>query len=70
MTNSPTTSQPVDDKSLKNYWSLFLVQLQGAFSDNLFKFLVVFTSINVIGINEEQTRLFMDAMIPMKKKPY
>ena len=65
MTNSPTTSQPVDDKSLKNYWSLFLVQLQGAFSDNLFKFLVVFTSINVIGINEEQRdfRLFLIAAV-------
>ena len=29
-------------KSLKGFWLLFVVQFQGAFSDNFFKFLVIF----------------------------
>ena len=65
MSNAPTISQTQEDYSLKSYWSLFLVQLQGAFSDNLFKFLVVFTSINVAGIEDSQRdfRLFLIAAV-------
>ena len=65
MSNAPTISQSQEDYSLKSYWSLFLVQLQGAFSDNLFKFLVVFTSINVAGIDDSQRdfRLFLIAAV-------
>ncbi|MHA3772383.1 acyl-[ACP]--phospholipid O-acyltransferase [Verrucomicrobiota bacterium sgz303538] len=47
--DSPLTpsrsSEPVitEDKSWKrSFWSLFAVQFQGAFSDNVFKFLVIF----------------------------
>ena len=29
-------------RSLRGFWSLFATQFQGAFSDNLFKFLVIF----------------------------
>ena len=65
MTNDPTISQTQEDFSLKSYWSLFLVQLQGAFSDNLFKFLVIFTSINVVGVDDTQRdfRLFLIAAV-------
>ena len=65
MTNAPTISQTQEDYSLKSYWSLFLVQLQGAFSDNLFKFLVIFTSINVVGVDDTQRdfRLFLIAAV-------
>ncbi len=39
--NSPSsTSEAVPDT--RGFWSLFVVQFQGAFSDNLFKFLVLF----------------------------
>ena len=65
MSNAPTISQTQEDYSLKNYWSLFFVQLQGAFSDNLFKFLVIFTSIDIAGVNEAQRdfRLFLIAAV-------
>ena len=65
MNNAPTISQTQEDYSLKSYWSLFFVQLQGAFSDNLFKFLVIFTSINVVGVDDTQRdfRLFLIAAV-------
>jgi acyl-[acyl-carrier-protein]-phospholipid O-acyltransferase/long-chain-fatty-acid--[acyl-carrier-protein] ligase len=37
-TSEPAVSQP----SLRGFWSLFITQFQGAFSDNVFKFLVLF----------------------------
>ncbi len=38
----PTADEPETTPSLKGFWLLFLVQFQGAFSDNLFKFLAIF----------------------------
>jgi len=51
MTAAPTTElarQPIAQASasidsLAGFWRLFFVQLQGAFSDNFFKFLVIFS---------------------------
>src|SRR5215813_12347834 len=39
---------PEDTKSLHGFWSLFITQFQGAFSDNVLKNLVVFM---VLGLN-------------------
>jgi acyl-[acyl-carrier-protein]-phospholipid O-acyltransferase/long-chain-fatty-acid--[acyl-carrier-protein] ligase len=44
--------------STKGYWSLFVTQFQGAFSDNLFKFLVIFL-IAGMGLSEAQENLFV-----------
>ena len=65
MPSTPTISSTHKDYSLKNYWSLFFVQMQGAFSDNLFKFLVIFTSINIDVIDGEERdfRLFLIAVV-------
>ena len=37
---NPTNSRP--EGSLRGFWSLFATQFQGAFSDNLYKFLAIF----------------------------
>ncbi|MDP7586007.1 MAG: hypothetical protein QF920_09395, partial [Verrucomicrobiota bacterium] len=37
---NPTNSRPVG--SLRGFWSLFATQFQGAFSDNIFRFIVLF----------------------------
>jgi acyl-[acyl-carrier-protein]-phospholipid O-acyltransferase/long-chain-fatty-acid--[acyl-carrier-protein] ligase len=37
---NPTNSRPVG--SLRGFWSLFATQFQGAFSDNLFRYVVLF----------------------------
>ena len=65
MTDSPTITKGNTTHSLKDFWALFIVQAQGAFSDNLFKFLVIFTSINVHGINVEDRdyRLFLIGIV-------
>ena len=42
----------------RGYWSLFATQFQGAFSDNLFKFLVIFL-IAGMGLPEAQEDLFV-----------
>ena len=55
---SPTTINSTGFKSLKGFWALFLVQYQGAFSDNLFKFLVIFSSINSLGAERDAERDF------------
>ncbi|MEC8905993.1 MAG: acyl-[ACP]--phospholipid O-acyltransferase [Verrucomicrobiota bacterium] len=59
---SPATINSTGIKALKGFWALFLVQYQGAFSDNLFKFLVIFSSINSL-VGEQETvrdfRLFL-----------
>ncbi len=39
--NNANTTEP-SQSSLKGFWSLFVTQFQGAFSDNVFKFLVIF----------------------------
>ena len=39
---APPIDDPAPDGSLRGFWRLFFVQLQGAFSDNFFKFLVIF----------------------------
>ncbi len=41
MTTLPSPSRE-HVPSLRGFWSLFAVQFQGAFSDNVFKFLVLF----------------------------
>ena len=48
----------IGPESLKGFWALFLVQYQGAFSDNLFKFLVIFSSINSLGVEQDALRDF------------
>lgn len=43
MSTAATSSDPAGTRQWKpGFWSLFAVQFQGAFSDNVFKFLVVF----------------------------
>lgn len=56
-------SQDGPISSLKGFWALFIVQLQGAFSDNLFKFLVVFTSIKGRPDEEQAFRVFLVAAV-------
>ena len=58
MNAAPQTMNSTDPKSLKGFWALFLVQYQGAFSDNLFKFLVIFSSINSLGVEQDALRDF------------
>lgn len=52
-------SEHTEPKSLKGFWALFLVQYQGAFSDNLFKFLVIFTSIDSLSETDRDLYLFL-----------
>ncbi len=42
MPTSPSTQGPDTAPATRGFWSLFAVQFQGAFSDNVFKFLVLF----------------------------
>jgi acyl-[acyl-carrier-protein]-phospholipid O-acyltransferase/long-chain-fatty-acid--[acyl-carrier-protein] ligase len=52
-----------DASSTSGFWALFIVQLQGAFSDNLFKFLVVFTSIKSAAEDVQAFRVFLVAAV-------
>ncbi len=47
----PTAPQPV--ASLRGFWSLFVTQFQGAFSDNVFKFLVTFLIMGAYGLTTD-----------------
>jgi acyl-[acyl-carrier-protein]-phospholipid O-acyltransferase / long-chain-fatty-acid--[acyl-carrier-protein] ligase len=41
----------------KSFWSLFVTQCQGAFSDNVFKFVVIFTAMSQFPDEADQDRL-------------
>ena len=45
--------------SLRGFWMLFVVQLQGAFSDNFFKFLVIFFASRGVEDTVRDGRLFL-----------
>ena len=57
MDNTTTSSK----KSLKGFWSLFLTQFQGAFSDNLFKFLAIYFVMKTYEGDTNQ----IDSLIPL-----
>ena len=59
--NAGTKPEPAS--STRGFWALFIVQLQGAFSDNLFKFLVVFTSIKSASEEAQAFRVFLVAAV-------
>ncbi len=42
---------------LKGFWSLFVTQCQGAFSDNVFKFVVIFSAMSLYPNESDQDRL-------------
>ena len=56
---NPTNSRPVG--SLRGFWSLFATQFQGAFSDNLFKFLAIFLVMKSFEGNTAK----IDSLIPI-----
>ena len=65
---SAVEKQNLDNKlepvsATRGFWALFFVQLQGAFSDNLFKFLVVFTSIKSLSGEQQAFRVFLVAVV-------
>src|SRR5258708_4880093 len=53
--NKSDSSQPVT--SLRGFWSLFITQFQGAFSDNALKWLVVFIITGMAMKSEQRDRL-------------
>ena len=57
--SNPTDSQPRG--SLRGFWSLFVTQFQGAFSDNLYKFLAIFFVMQSFQGNTEK----IDSLIPV-----
>ncbi len=56
---NPTNSRP--EGSLRGFWSLFITQFQGAFSDNLYKFLAIFFVMKSFEENTEK----IDSLIPI-----
>ncbi|MBT4902151.1 MAG: MFS transporter [Verrucomicrobia bacterium] len=56
---NPTNSRP--EGSLRGFWSLFITQFQGAFSDNLYKFLAIFFVMRSFEENTEK----IDSLIPV-----
>ena len=56
---NPTNSRP--EGSLRGFWSLFITQFQGAFSDNLYKFLAIFFVMKSFEENTEK----IDSLIPV-----
>ncbi len=57
--SNPTDSQ--SRGSLRGFWSLFVTQFQGAFSDNLYKFLAIFFVMQSFQGNTEK----IDSLIPV-----
>jgi acyl-[acyl-carrier-protein]-phospholipid O-acyltransferase/long-chain-fatty-acid--[acyl-carrier-protein] ligase len=55
----PMTLQSESTPSLKGFWSLFVIQLQGAFSDNFFKFLVTFFAARGVTDEMRDERIFL-----------
>lgn len=51
----------IPKKSFKGFWSLFLTQFQGAFSDNLFKFLAIYFVYKTYEGNKSE----IDSLIPL-----
>ncbi len=41
----------------KGFWSLFFTQSQGAFSDNVFKFVVIYTAMSLYPVENDQDKL-------------
>lgn len=60
MENQPETNHPVQKASLPGFWALFCTQFQGAFSDNVYKFLVTFLIVGM-GFSTEQR----DKLVPV-----
>ena len=56
---NPTNSRP--EGFLRGFWSLFITQFQGAFSDNLYKFLAIFFVMRSFEENTEK----IDSLIPV-----
>ena len=52
----PTRPGPPKDW-LKGFWSLWVTQCQGAFSDNVFKFVVIFSAMSLYPNESDQDRL-------------
>ena len=57
--SNPTNSRP--SGSLRGFWSLFVTQFQGAFSDNLYKFLAIFFVMKSPQVDIEK----IDSLIPL-----
>ena len=53
----------------RSFWSLFAVQFQGAFSDNLFKFLVIFLARD-LAVNDEQYDNFLTLALVTFSVPF
>ncbi len=49
----------LNSPSLRGFWKLFFVQMQGAFSDNFFKFLVIFFAGRGVSTEVRDDRLFL-----------
>ncbi len=47
MSETPTEATPIASSRERGFWSLIATQFQGAFSDNVFRVIVIFLVINV-----------------------
>ena len=47
MSETPTEAPPLASSRERGFWSLIATQFQGAFSDNVFRVIVIFLVINV-----------------------
>ena len=56
---NPTNSRP--EGSLRGFWSLFITQFQGAFSDNLYKFLAIYFVMKTYQGDKDK----IDSLIPV-----
>ncbi|MEW6306960.1 MAG: acyl-[ACP]--phospholipid O-acyltransferase [Verrucomicrobiota bacterium] len=66
---SPDTSQAKQGWQ-RGFWSLFATQFQGAFSDNVFKFLVIFIATRRFGENQAQRDAFITLALAMFSLPF
>ena len=61
MMDNATQTNRMPSGSLRGFWSLFVTQFQGAFSDNLYKFLAIFFVMKSFQENNDK----IDSLIPV-----
>ena len=57
--SAPSSPAAIEPESVKGFWRLFIVQFQGAFSDNIFKFLVTFFAAREVTDDVRDERIFL-----------
>jgi len=68
--DAPSVGGPAESGSLRGFWSLFITQFQGAFSDNVLKNLVIFLMLIGMKVSMEEKHRFTEEVGALFTLPF